>query len=88
MAMPEAREEDEEEEEEEMQEAREEEEEEESSASTSSSQRAVPEARQWGREALMNRGLYENLASCVKFNKLDESILVWPIATDVYLGCW
>ncbi|CAL4995490.1 unnamed protein product [Urochloa decumbens] len=84
-AMPEAR----EEEEEEMQESQEEEEEEEEeeSSASSSSEREVPEARQWGREALMNRGLYENLARCIKFNKLDESILVWHIATDVYL-CW
>ncbi|CAM0149664.1 unnamed protein product [Urochloa decumbens] len=44
-------------------------------------------ARQWGREALMNRGLYESLARCIKFNRLGESILVWHIATDVYL-CW
>ncbi|CAL4982412.1 unnamed protein product [Urochloa decumbens] len=86
-AMPEAREEEEEEMQESQPQEEEEEEEEEESSASSSSEREVPEARQWGREALMNRGLYESLARCIKFNKLGESILVWHIATDVYL-CW
>ncbi|TKW03038.1 hypothetical protein SEVIR_7G040700v4 [Setaria viridis] len=37
-----------------------------------------------GREALEKRGLYENLAWSIDIG-LDESILVWHIATDLYL---
>ncbi|CAL4989600.1 unnamed protein product [Urochloa decumbens] len=42
------------------------------------------QARQWGRGALMRRKLYRRLEWSVKL-KMEESILVWHIATDVYL---
>ncbi|KAG2571169.1 uncharacterized protein LOC120640518 [Panicum virgatum] len=42
------------------------------------------EARQWGRSALKRRRLHKRLAWSVEL-KMEESILVWHIATDVYL---
>ena len=42
------------------------------------------EARQWGRSALKRRRLHKRLAWSVEL-KMEEIILVWHIATDVYL---
>ncbi|KAF8661237.1 hypothetical protein HU200_057081 [Digitaria exilis] len=43
-------------------------------------------ARQWGPEEFERRGLYQDL-SWVADSKLEERILIWHIATEVYL-CW
>jgi len=43
-------------------------------------------AKQWGQEELESRGLYGDPA-WVADSKLEERILIWHIATEVYL-CW
>ncbi|OEL26826.1 hypothetical protein BAE44_0012155 [Dichanthelium oligosanthes] len=43
-------------------------------------------ARQWGREEFESRGLYKDRA-WVADSKLEERILIWHIATEIYL-CW